>query len=256
MIRNTALAAVVLLVTTAPVFAVGALPEPVSYTKPVADGKFTFVMLGDPVSEAKQSSSAQTEFRALRDKYPRSGLYPTDGREPLWTLDAAYAPYDNTFLAADGVHLVRLEGDWWVERDYPSPFKRLPPEVEAAQFDATAVGFYANGKLVRGYPLKDLVTHPLDLKHSPRYVLWAAGGVLNESAGRFVVMTQDASRVTFDYRAGEVIVRDRIGLNNPLLGRILAACGVLSLGILAVWVWFAFGRTTVSREAQPSVPRG
>jgi hypothetical protein len=231
--------------TAAPAFAVGALPEPVSYTKPVAGGTFVFVMLGELASEAKQSPSAQAEFRALRDKYPRSGLYPADRTDPVWTLDAAYAPYDNTFLAADGVHLVRLEGDWWVERDYPSPFKRLPPDVEQAQFDATAVGFYANGKLVRGYPLNDLITNPLDLKHSPRYVLWAAGGVLNEPAARFVVMTQDATRITFDFRTGEVIARDRIGLNNPLLGRILIACGALSVGILAVWAWFAFGRKNV-----------
>ena len=241
MIFRSAVVACVVVLTARSAFAVGALPEPVSYTKPVADGKYTFVMLGDPASEAKQSPSAQAEFRALREKYLRSGLYPADGREPLWPLDAPYAPYDNTFLAADGVHLARLEGEWWVERDYPSPFKRLPAEEEKKQFDAAAVGFYENGKLVKSYPLKDLVTNPLDLKHSPRFVLWAAGGVLNESAGRFVVMTQDATRVAFDYRTGEVIARDRIGLNNPILGRILIACGVLSVGILAAWAWFAFG---------------
>lgn len=231
----------------------GKLPVPVSYTKPVAGGKFVFVQLGDPAAEEGQAESARAQFRQLREKYPQSGLYPAEGGGPVWVLDADYAPYDNTFPLSDGVHLARLEGEWWVERDYPAPRTRLAPEAERAQLDALAVGFYANGKLTRGHPLRDLLTDPADVKHSPRFVLWAAGAVLNEPAGRFVVMTQDANRITFDPATGEVIARDRVGLNNPLLGRILAACGVLSLAILGAWAWFAFGRR---RVAPPSPSHG
>ena len=239
MTRNRSLLAVVFALFAAPAFAAGSLPEPVSYSKPVAGGKFTFVQLGDPAAEAKQSASIRKEFAQLREKYPRSGLYPADSPNPAWTLDAPYAPYDNTYPSADGVHLARIKGEAWIEQNYPGG-KRLPADVEQKQYDAPAVGFYANGKLTRSYPLRDLITNPLDVKHSPQFVLWAAGSVLNEDTGRFVVMTQDATRVTFDVNTGEILKRDRVGLNNPILSNVLLACAAMTALVLAAWAWFAF----------------
>lgn len=216
------------------------LPAPLTYAKPTPAG--VLVQLGDPAEEAKITDpDVVAAFRSVRDKYAKSGLYRPSG-ELAWELDAAYAPIDNAFPAADGVHLARLEGDWWIEREYPSDRTRLPADEEARQLAAPAVALYANGKLLRKYATSEVVTNPADLRHSPRYVLWAAGAVLNEDAGKFVVMTQDATRVAFDLKTGAVLTRDRVGLNNPLLPKLLLVSGVLAAAILAAVAWFAFGR--------------
>jgi hypothetical protein len=235
MTRSTS--AVVLLLA-APLASARPLPAPLTYAKPTAAG--VLVQLGDPVEEAKITDSAVVAaFRTVREKYAKSGLYRESG-ELVWELHAPYAPIDNVFAASDGVHLARLEGDWWIERDYPSDTNRLPADEEAKQLAAPAVGFYANGKLVRTHPVRELLTNPADLKHSPRFVLWAAGAVL-KGDGQFVVLTQDATRTIFD-PTGNVVARDRVGLNNPLLTKVLVASGAFAALILGAWAWFAFGR--------------
>ncbi len=234
----TRLLAIPVLLLAATPAAARPLPAPLTYAKPTAAG--VLVQLGDPAEEAKITDPAiVAAFRTVRDKYAKSGLYRQSG-ELVWELNAPYAPIDNVFPAADGVHLARLEGDWWIERDYPSDTNRLPAEEETRQLAAPAVGFYANGRLVRTHPVRELLTNPSDLKHSPRFVLWAAGAVLKED-GQFVVLTQDATRSTFD-AAGTVVARDRVGLNNPLLTKVLVASGTFAVLILGAWAWFAFGR--------------
>ena len=230
-----------LLLLAAPVFAAGALPEPVSYTKPLADGQHVFVMLGDLTSEAKMTPSSQPEFQALREKYAKSGLYRTEGGEPVWVLDGGFAPLDSTFITSNGEYVIRLEGDWWRTKEYISG-KRLPEDVEREQLAGPAVGFYKNGQLIRRYRVNELVETPRELMHSPQHVLWVAGAVLNEPAGKFVVHTQDANRIAFDYRTGEILSRDRVGLGNPILKPILYITGTMAVGILGVWVWLVFGR--------------
>lgn len=224
-----------LLLTAAPAFAAGALPEPVSYTKPA--GSFTFVQFGDPVAEEKvRDTTARTQFAELRKKYPTSGLYTASG-ELVWKFAGDYVPYDNAFPSPDGVHLARLEGEWWTEKEYAAT-KRLPADEEAKQLAAVAVAFYVNGERVRSYTVSDLLTDPADLKHSPRFVLWAAGAVL--TGDRFVVMTQDANQLAFDARTGELLSKTRVGLNNPLIPKLLGLAGGLAAILLAAWAWYAF----------------
>jgi hypothetical protein len=218
--------------------AAGRLPEPISYTKPI-NRDLIFVMLGDPEIESKLAPHTKNELQELRQRYPQSGLYHTQDGRCLWSLNAPYVPYDNVFLTTDGNHLVRLEGDWWIERDYPSPSQRLAAEEEQRQLNSDALSFYYQGQRIRSYALQELITNPRDLKHSPRYVLWAAGGVLLEPENRFVVMTQDATRISFDVRTGERLATDRIGLNNPILPKILLVCAGVSLIIFLAWLSFA-----------------
>lgn len=227
-------------------FAAGALPQPLSYSKPVPGQELVFVMLGDAEAEAAQrSDEAKRQFQRLRETYPKSGLYDVVSRELVWEFSGPYVPYENTFLARDGVHMARLEGDWWVEKEYPGG-KRLAAEEEARQLANIGVAFYANGEELKSYPVSELVTNPADLKHSPEYVLWAAGAVLqgaiDEGPGRFVLHTQDANRVVFELSSGEVLSRDKVGLSNPLFKPILAVSGVIALVILGTWAWLVFGR--------------
>ena len=153
----TRLLAIPVLLLAATPAAARPLPAPLTYAKPTAAG--VLVQLGDPAEEAKITDPAiVAAFRTVRDKYAKSGLYRQSG-ELVWELNAPYAPIDNVFPAADGVHLARLEGDWWIERDYPSDTNRLPAEEETRQLAAPAVGFYANGRLVRTHPVRELLTN-------------------------------------------------------------------------------------------------
>jgi hypothetical protein len=229
------------LLLASPLTAATRFPEPYSYVKPAPGGRFVFVQLGDAGKEAEAPDDARRQFADLRAKYPATGLYPIDGSAPRWTLDG-YAPSDNVFLTADGVHLVRLEGTWWRTKDFPTQGKRLPADVEAAQLAAPAISFFADGKLLKQYTLTDLIETPAKLPHSPEHVLWSAGGGLNETTHRFVYFTQDRQKNVFDYTTGERLEKAAGGLDNPLAGRVLGAAGGLSLAVLAAWAYLVFVR--------------
>ncbi len=242
MTRRLTLTACLLVLAAAPVLAAGRLDDAVSYTKPVPGG-FVFVMLGDPEVEAKTPADAQAKFAALRAKYPRTGLYKDGSGEPVWAIeDGRYAPYDNVYPSADGVHLVRLDGDWWREKDFTGGRAKLPAEEVQKQLDSPAVSFFADGKLLKQYTVREVIANPDALPQTPKYVLWSSGGVLNEPTGRFVLITQDSHRLTFDFRTGELISRAAAGLGNPLLTTILVVSGALTVAILGVWAYLVFLR--------------
>jgi hypothetical protein len=256
MTRRLTLTVCLLALAAAPAFAAGRLNEAVSYTKPVPGG-FVFAMLGDPEAEAKASEDARAQFAELRANYPKTGLYKEGSHELVWAVvDGGYAPYDNVLLAADGVHLVRLDGDWWREKDFTGGRARLPDDEVQKQLDAPAVSFFADGKLLKRHTVREVIAKPDELPQTPRYVLWSSGGVLNEDTGRFVLMTQDSHRLTFDYRTGELISRKKAGLGNPLLTTILIASGVLAAAILGVWAWLVFVRKPKVAAAPEGPHRG
>jgi hypothetical protein len=256
MTRRLTLAALLLVLAAGPASAAGVLNEALSYAKPVPGGRFVLVMLGDLAAEAKQSADARAKFVELRARYPKAGLYQDGSEEPLWTIrDGEYAPYDNVFPASDGVHLVRLDGEWWREKDFTGGRARLPDDEVERQLDAPAVSFFADGKLIRRYTVREVVADPAALPQTPQYVLWSAGGVLNEETGRFVLVTQDSQRVAFDYRTGEIVSRAPAGLGNPLMTALLTAAGILVAAVLAVWAWLVFVRwrkVAPAAEANPS----
>jgi hypothetical protein len=233
--------AALVLLLLAPAARAAVFPEPYSWQKDVGD-RWRFVQLGDPAAEAAApSAAARRQFEGLRAKYPATGLYPRDGTAPVWTVDG-YAPIHNVFPAADGVHLVRVEGRAWVESSFPTQGRRLPPGDEAEQLDAPALTFFAGGRPLRAYTVRDLVANPDKLPHSPRYVLWPAGSALNDATGRYVQFTQDGQKNVFDFRTGERLEKVAGGLANPLAGKVLAAAGGVSLALGVGWAWWAFGR--------------
>jgi hypothetical protein len=250
MIRHAVTACLLALVAGS-ASAAGRLDDAVSYTKPVPGG-FVFAMLGDPEAEAKTPDDARAKFAELRAKYPRTGLYKDGSGELVWAVEGGgYAPYDNVHLAADGVHLVRLDGDWWREKDFTGGRARLPEDEVRKQLDAPAVSFFAGGKLLKRHTVREVIANPDDLPQTPRYVLWSSGGVLNEDTGRFVLMTQDSHRLAFDYRTGELLSRAPAGLGNPLLRTILIASGALAAAIIGVWAYLVFVRKPKVAAAGP-----
>jgi hypothetical protein len=227
----------------------GIILYPLSYSKPIPGGQYLFVMLGDASAEQKERDDASREkFRELRTKYPRTGLYRVDTGEPVWVLeDDAFAPAPCVFLTSDGVHLVRIDGDWWTTDAFVGG-PRPSADVQRQQLDAPGVTFFVRGKVLRRHAVRDLVVHPDDLPHTPQHLLWYANGTLNENTSRFLMNTQDSHRQVFDYRTGELLEVKPAGLGNPLFRTILIICGVGSALILATWAWLVFFR----RRPQPA----
>jgi len=221
----------------------GVIVEAITYTKPVGDK--LFVMLGDSAAEEKATAKRPelaAQFRELRAKYLKSGLYEASTSAPLWQLpDQVFSPIDGTYLSDDGRYLVRIEGDWWRTKDFPGGRR---PEAESieAQLSGTAVSFFDKGKLLKSYFLKDLLQEPARVMHSPQHLLWYASGSLNQESGKYLLFTQDAGKVVFDYRTGEVLSRSKVGLSNPIFNSILIACAVSSGLILLIWIYFVFIR--------------
>jgi len=215
------------------------LPEPISYAKPTPGGKFVMVAFGSADAETQlKPGDMKSQAEEVRKKYPRPGLYSTADATLVYPLDG-YTPDDNLYLTADGRYAVRIEGDWWQTRAYPAG-TRLPPEEEQKQLDAPAVSFFADGKLIKSYALKELLTDPSVVPHSPKHILWPGGAVLNERDGRFLLYTQDANRATFDIRTGEMVAHERMGFGNRFAQ--VTMIGTLALTILlasgwAVWAW-------------------
>ena len=242
---------VLALLLLAPTAGAASFPEPLGWFKLVGD-RWVFVQLGDPAKEAAvKSGDARRKFEELRAKYPATGLYPRDGTTPVWTLDG-YAPIGDVFPAADGVHLVRIEGTAWVEQGFHTQGNRLSPEVEAEQLDGPAITFFAAGQPLARYTVRDLVVEPRKLPHSPRYVLWSAGGALNDATGRFVLSTQDAQQNVFDFRTGERLRKVAAGLANPLAAWLLSGAFGVSLALAGGWGYWAFGRRKSPSPHAPS----
>lgn len=239
------LALLILLAAASSAPAVNPLPEPTSYTKPVPGGKFLLVQLGNKAAEDQFSGPAESRrFADLRAKFPRPGLYTaTPTPELVWPLpDAEFAPIDHMFPAPDGVHLVRIDGDFWKTEAYTGGRVGPPPEARAVQIDGPAVSFFADGKLLKRHTVRELVTAPEELAVTPRHLLWYASGKLNPETLKFTLFTQESTRHTFDARSGELLRTDGVGLLNPLAQQILIACAGLTAVIFAGWLVFVYRR--------------
>jgi len=259
-----------------------ALPEPVSYAKPSADGSRVFVAHGSLEYEAKLKDTHTREFAAgVRAKYPQPGIYtggekpaflitPTGldprplaavagiaptANAPAWPWDR-YTPDENVFLTADGSTVVRIDGDWWQTKAYPAG-KRLPADVEEEQLNAPAVTFlFADGRPPRTYPLNELVDNPAEIQHSPKHILWPAGAALDPNTNQFHLFTQDSNKITFDATTGEVVHKVKNGWGNPLAKTVLIVVVGLTLLLMAGLAWYVVtarpkGQVT---GAQPPAP--
>ena len=237
------LLALVFFVSAGPASAAGKFPKPMSYAKPVGTG-FVLVQLGDPAEEAKHGTADQKRlFAELRARYAAPGMYRAgDAAELVWPLPVGeYAPYDLTFATADGKSLIRVDGEFWQTESFPGG-TRPSEAVQQKQMAGSAMSFFTEGKLTKRYVLTDFVASAEVLNHTPEHLIWYASAVFNEDAGKFVVFTQEQVRFTFDARTGELLARESVGLGNPVLQKILIACGVLTALILVGWGLFVWKR--------------
>ncbi len=185
-----------------------------SYKKVIPGGKYVFVMIR-PISAEDETrgedEASSQEIRALRRTYTQSGLYRDDGSTtPLWTIDWSEASVD---VASDGVHLVRHAG--W-------------PLWDA---DREAVSFFANGKLIRSYKIKDLVGHPKSLERSAFEIYWCRDQKFDDSKLTYTIDTAEVKRFVFDVTTGEII--SRWHPVQTVSAVILAVSGVLLLLLVA-----------------------
>jgi hypothetical protein len=122
--------------------------------------------------------------KRIRAKYSKSGMYLNDGSTtPLWTVDW-YS--DFVRIASDGIHLIR-SGPW------------------ARKASDEAYTFFANGKKIRSYKIRNLVKSIKDLPHTASHFSWQArdSGKLDETKFTFSVSTLNNEHYVFDYRTGK-----------------------------------------------------
>jgi hypothetical protein len=163
-----------------------------SYRQETADGRFVFVMLS-PFSDEQDAEpwieSVAAEIREIRRTYKVSGLYRNDGStEPIWTVDWYAHTVD---VAADGVHLVR-HGPW------------------ASSWMDEALTFFANGKELRSYRVKDLVDFPILMPHSVSHFEWEAFARQDDPKLEYEIRTLHGERYVFDMATGEMISSFRL----------------------------------------------
>lgn len=230
------------------------LPEPLSYAKPTPGGRFVLIVFGSAEAEGKLKGETKTYVDGVRAKYPQPGMYRAgDSAELVYAL-VGYAPDDNVYLTEDGRSVIRIEGDWWRTKAYPQG-QRLSAETERKQLDAPAVSFFEDGRLLKTHMLRDIISEPEMLSHSPEHILWVGGAAFREDKMEFLLFTQDARRVTFDVRTGEIRHVEKMGYGNLFGQRVILVTLGLTVVILAIWAWLALVRRPWREPAHsPSPP--
>jgi hypothetical protein len=192
-----------------------------SYKTLAPGGKYVFVMISPKTIDKDAESVGEdraAEIREIRASYSVSGFYPNDGsRTPLWTVDwYAYEVYP----ASDGVHLVRpgLSRLW------------SPPG-----WNDIAVEFYASGKLLRSYKVRELVDVPRLLISDSFVPKWRAEHNFEDTTLRYTLRTIHGEQFVFDARTGEMLEGSRL-VAWARSGGLFAALGALVL-ISLVWDW-------------------
>jgi hypothetical protein len=219
-------------------------PAPESSYKEIAPGgKYVFVMISPMTpdeDERKWDTKYRVAIREIRRTYKRSGLYRNDGStEPLWTVDW----YTHSVaISSDGVHLIR-PGPW------PGG-NRYGPLGSA--LDVEALSFFANGKLLRTYRIRELVDDPDKLPRSVSHFDWERKGQLDDARSEYVLTTLDGNRFVFDIRTGEIISEDRVRRAPQWVWWL--APGIVVAGGLALVIWSWRSRSRVA-EAEPGPPQ-
>ncbi len=231
--------------------ATSAFPEPLSYAKPSTDGNFVFVVFGNPKDEAAlPDGEMKRKVLAARATYPTPGMYAADDpTKPLWKSDDLYAPDENVYVLAGGEAVVRLDGEWWKTKNYVAGQRdRLSAETEQAQLDAPAVSFLSKAG-VRSYALKDIIRDKDRLPHSPEHIIWPGGAALNEATGQFLLYTQDAHRVVFDPRTGDILSSGEVGFGSRFAQNTVMVTIALTVVLAVGWAAYAWKR----RKPPPAV---
>ncbi len=202
--------------------------SPWSYRKGSADGKFVFVMLAPTVFET-ESKNLPDEIRLIREKYKRSGLYRIDDSDaPIWTVDWYEYP-SGLEIASDGTHLTRWNSSPYFNRNAPA----------SPQYEQKVLSFYANGKLLRGYSVNELINRPAALEHSVSHFRWLDREEFDDAKLVYTLWTKEGTCFEFDVNTGEIVDRSQSQIVS--LASSSMAIWIVPLGILllcaATWVF-------------------
>lgn len=208
---------------------------PTTYATPSPNGEYLFVMIAPRPGSDHPALQPEKEpiQKELYAKYAAtgSGLYRNDGStQPLYTVD--WYSY-RVWPANDGVHLVRLHGDFPLTEKFPAS-RRLPEDVVAEQVSGPALSFYASGKLLKVYSVRELVKNIESLPHSLHHVLWSADGVLTADGTQFGIMTQDSRQTYFDLATGAIAFSRDAGLGNAQVWVVRISLGITVLAAVIV----------------------
>jgi hypothetical protein len=174
------------------------VPPRRSIVRPVGGDRFTFVML------VPLPAHLWGDELKVRWKYPRSGLYENDpaGRPKLkW----AVGWYSEIVLpAADGVHLARVH-----TLGAMLPGKSRDEQLtEMRKVDVLSL--YANGKLVKAFPVCDLFDVSAFTVDPPTtWFSWGNEAKLDDAAGTVTVRAATGEWATVSLRTREVVDRGR-----------------------------------------------
>jgi len=165
--------------------------DPDSYIIVSSNHKYVFVMLSPLSVEAEAAlwnEKKANEVQAIRKKYKQSGLYLNDGStNPLWTVDwyGSVVPY------SDGVHLIRIG----------------PPASTSQQ---EAISFFANGRLLKSYKIRELVDFPLLTHYTESHLTWRSDTSLDDRNKRYHLRTVLGESYTFDITTGQMVSSFRL----------------------------------------------
>jgi hypothetical protein len=182
--------------------------RPFSHKTLSPDGQYVFVVLA-PLTKEKEwdkwVGERAAEIRAIREKWPATGMYRNDGSTmPLWTVD--WYAYD-VAVPSDGEHVVRFQ----------------TPGLQT--FSGPTLGFYRRGELIRGYDLLELVSLPFVTSDN-----WLASRHVDDASHTITVETRLGDRYVFDVRTGEMLSGFR-----PL--RYAVVVLVLGIAGLGYFIW-------------------
>ena len=224
MLRPTAILILLLLVASTTARADSVAP-PFSHKKLSDNGQYVFIMIAPGTVEQDMhpwNEETAAKIAAIRQKYSQSGLYKNDGSTtPVWTVD--WYAYD-VDIANDGVHLIR-HGPW------------------ARSTDDEAFSFFANGKLIRSYKVKDLVDIPWFFQQSVSHFWWSADSKFDDATLRYSVSTRDWNTFVFDATTGQTVSATRWG--RVCLWSVVIAC-------MAVLVLLVKRRRRMHRLTSPT----
>ncbi len=184
---------------------------PISYTKTSPNKQFLFVMIfpEGATRYGYMSAEQKTSEQQIKSRYRQSGLYRNDdSTTPLWTV-GWYAR--NVLISSDGVYLI-TRGPW------------------ATTSNDEALTFFANGKLLRSYQIKDLVGF-IDSFFLPRTVShfrWEKSRSLDDEKHTLTLFTLNEDAYVFDITTGEIV-----SSNNKKAG-IVAGAVICILGFITI----------------------
>ena len=180
-----------------------------------ADKNFVLVMISwKPASEDGDVGSSA---RAIRMKYPQSGLYRNDGSTtPLWTMPYR-CEHSEVYIAPDGQHLL-FANDWNAGSDVVGMVTFFEQDRQLGRFTVTELTSCLNAKcLLGGFPRR-------------------TSSVFDPGAMRYSVSTNHGEWYVFDASTGRLIEH-----SSPFALYCVAA-GVILAGGTAIGWWVLRGR--------------